>query len=182
MSTRHGELLYVIGPPASGKSTLMARLVAGCPVDVGRQPFRHERYPGAVQLGSRREAYPGTDTLALNAQPRVLDWLATAAVPLILAEGDRLANGTFFRAVVALGYRLTVVWLDCPWEETVRRVQLRPAPQPLSWVRGRATKVARLGAGWVLPRWHLDALAPCNELVERVRQHPAVRDWRRVAA
>jgi hypothetical protein len=61
-------------------------------------------------------------------------------------------------------------------------MQQRPQPQPLSWVRGRYSKVARLGAGWALPRWHLDATRPREALVSCVREHPAVRAWTRVAA
>lgn len=152
-----GELLYVIGPPGAGKTTLLRNLTARAhPFDAG-EPFAHTVWTTrsgkqVAQLGPRREPFGGTDGLAMNAIGGVIEWLAGKPYDLVIGEGDRLACDRFFLAV-GTTYRLRVIALRI---EEGRAAALRAAraaehglgEQDAGWVRGRATKAARLAEGW----------------------------------
>jgi hypothetical protein len=119
------EILYLIGEPGAGKSTLAAALTGGRPCHDRATPFAHVFYPdeGVIQLGRTRGrgGYPGTDALSYSVQPRVIEWLARQDHALILAEGDRLANSTFFDAALEAGWQLRLAWVRAALRATERR-------------------------------------------------------------
>jgi hypothetical protein len=168
------SVIYIIGPPAAGKSTLLQGLTAHLRWQDHQTPFAWQQHGPLAQLGARRACYPGTDALGMHVHPVVLAWLGTHPAPIILAEGDRLASAAFFRGVLARGYALTVIWLDLPWPDLWRRLQARGTRPSVAWVASRYTKCARLAAGWTLPRWRLDARRPAAAVVAAVAQHPAL--------
>ena len=152
------SLIYLIGYPGSGKTTVMAKVLGairwnGEPIRmverVEQQPFAHTIYPdGIIELGRQREVYGGTDTLSLGVQPKVLDWMAKSDAPLIVGEGDRLANSKFFAAVEALGRDVQIVYLKCPELVARHRAWDRGSRFNESWFKGRITKVNRLFEEW----------------------------------
>lgn len=138
-------LLYILGVPGSGKTTLVRELVLGRRRMVVTQPFAHTVYEdGLVQLGRDRGTHGGTDALSMSVQPNVVAALEAGAWPRILAEGDRLANPSFFEAVVAAGYELDVVLLSVPAEVAADRRAARGTDQDERWLRGRESKIANL--------------------------------------
>lgn len=152
------DLVYLIGEPGAGKSTALELLTRPLTGAVLRQPFAHTEWwieddRRVIELGYRRTAFSGTDTLSLSVQPRVVDWLATTPHELVIGEGDRLANGKFFRAAKDAGWNLTVILLDVAPEvaaarRAARALALDTEVQGDAWVRGRRTKVARLASEW----------------------------------
>lgn len=168
------HFLYLIGIPGSGKTTLLRACLAGLPCRVERAPFAHTIYDRGVQLGCEREAFGGTDALAMNVQPLVEAWLRQAPYEAIVAEGDRLANDRFFNAVEAAGWPLTVAWLATPEEHAAQRRRARGSAQNESWLRGRITKVNRLAGRWATPLWMLDGALPLDLLVAQLSAHPAI--------
>jgi hypothetical protein len=150
MSSRH--LVYLSGPPGAGKSTLMAALTAACGRYPRSQPFAHQVLfdrDGSVQgieLGRRRDTFPGTDTLSMSVSPRACAWLATHPAELILGEGDRLATRGFLDAAAASGYTVTLVHVTAPQADLDARCTQRGSTQNDTWRRGRATKAQRLAA------------------------------------
>jgi ribose 1,5-bisphosphokinase PhnN len=165
------RLVYVIGEPGAGKTTLVDAALAGLDRMQASWPVPHELLYSAdellgVHLGRRRAGFGGTDALSLSIQPGVLRWLAGRPPALLLAEGDRLANASFFDAVGALGHTLDLVLLQAPPGVAAGRRTRRGARQDPTWVKGRITKVARLAA-----RYHpqvLDATRTPRELAERL--------------
>jgi len=123
---------YIVGGPGSGKSTLMAKTLAGWTPGpytkwTSREMFGHtlthpEKGLGAY-LGHLRAEYPGTDALSLSVAPQAMLWLD--ALPLlgldwVFGEGARLSHMGFLTALAA-ATDLTVVHLQVDWEEGVRR-------------------------------------------------------------
>ena len=105
------RLVYLIGAPGAGKTTLMAEAL-GEPSGAQASPIPHLLYPsGVVQIGAVRDAFAGTDALSMNIQPDVLRWLESRPGQVVVGEGDRLSNGGFFAGVAWAGYRLVVVHL-----------------------------------------------------------------------
>ena len=148
--------LYVVGVPGVGKSTLVGALTEGVPYVQQSKPVAHAIYePGVVELGKKREGFPGTDTLSMSAITLVDPWVREEWWPfdLLLGEGDRLAVDRFFEALEAGGWDLVIAHL---WDDTgiaqKRRVERAEAlgtkQQKDSWVRGRETKVEKLVERW----------------------------------
>jgi hypothetical protein len=148
------ELLYLVGAPASGKSTLAAHLVRDLPARpvpaMNGLPARimyGNGSPVATQLGKLRASFPGTDTLPMNVGPHARNLLVDAGRPeLLLAEGDRLSTATFFDAAVEAGYTLVVcaVIVDSAVLTTRRLERAEAGWSPdAAWLKGRDTKADR---------------------------------------
>jgi predicted nucleotide kinase in modified base biosynthesis len=162
-------LVYLIGAPGAGKTTLMQALVAKC------QPYRALRPFGftvlacpdsseAAMLGITREGgFSGTDALSMSVQPKVEDWMRTAPYELVLGEGDRLGNVKFLSAMLNLNWRVNVAHLVASPDLLDIRCAERGSNQSATWRSGRATKVRRVGE-WAATNAHgylpLDAAAP----------------------
>lgn len=147
-------LVYLIGPPAAGKSTLMQMLTGGCDRAPSLTPFPHDilidpatALPVGAEMGRRRAGFPGTDTLAMNVSPIVCRWLAEGGGPgLLLGEGDRLAHLAVFTAATQGGRRVVLGHVSAPQRVLDARCAGRGSSQAESWRAGRATKVDRLTA------------------------------------
>ena len=167
------HLFYLVGIPGVGKTTVFRKALADIPAEQHTRPFGWIAYPGGAQLGVDRGVFSGTDALSMNVQPRVLEWLNRCDLPCVVAEGDRLANGQFFDAVVAQGWLLTVGLLELDPAIAATRRDMRGSSQNPSWLRGRHTKVANLTRYYVSAEWRLNARQPVELLATRLKKHPA---------
>ena len=164
-----GTLLYLVGVPSSGKSTLMKELTRGLPRRPAGSPVPHEWLGdgAALELGKTRESFSGTDALSLGIQKKAIEFIEQHPARLILAEGDRLANDKFFSAVTAAGYRFELVYVDVPADVAAARRRARGSNQNVQWLTGRATKVRRLIDRWA--HWTVDATTPTALQAEFLR-------------
>lgn len=169
------KMLYIWGPPASGKSTLVEALTRGqlrIPVRLGGVPLVEYTPAAVTELGVRsagRNGYGGTDGLSMSIMPLACNVLAAlhASGSWVLAEGDRLASATFFDASKAVGYDLELVYLDTPRAVCDERARQRGSDQSAAWVKGRHTKALHL-----IDRWQpvqLDGTMPVADLVDALR-------------
>lgn len=147
-----GVLLYLVGAPGAGKSTLMRALTAGCWRVAKDQPVPHDALVDqaaaatvGLELGRSRPNFPGTDTLAMNISPRACAWVESGgAGRLVLGEGARLGHIAFLDAAARGGYRVVVGYVHAPPDVTDERCASRGSNQNPAWRRGAATRAARL--------------------------------------
>ena len=165
MSPTRPLMLYLVGQPGAGKSTLMAALTAGMPFVERKHPVAHLDYGDrVVQLGRHRSEFPGTDTLGMAAITPVTGWVRSNERPMVLlGEGDRLATPRFFDAGRAAGYEATVVGVAVDTMTIGARRNARTDWHPNeAWLRGRDTKSRKLCAA-------ADLVVPGDDL-ERAMQ------------
>jgi hypothetical protein len=142
-------LCYVIGYPASGKTTALSSAITAPVATEHTKPFKHITYEdGIVQIGANRPLFGGTDALPFSVQPTVLKWLPEAQSPVIVGEGDRLCNNKFFNAVIEMGLPLKIVYIEVP--ELLARYRAWKRGHELNeiWFKGRRTKVDRVAGAW----------------------------------
>lgn len=173
-----GLLVYVIGSPGSGKTTLVGALNRERVRHQVDKPVAHMTYtdgndglpPVYIELGRKRESFSGTDAMAMNVQPKVLEFLAQCPYTLVVGEGDRLANQKFFDGATKLGWTVKVVYLECPESlASIRRSQ-RGSKQSATWIAGRITKVRKMSA-----HMFLHAAIPAVENADHLRDK--IRQW-----
>lgn len=150
------HVLYIMGEPATGKTTVARRLTAGLPREVMKVPHVSWTHfnDDIAELGHEREAFGGTDVLSLAAQPHIIQHMEDgdlANYTFLFGEGDRLANPKFFNACLHLGYDLRVYALVPPAKVVERRRAERNAllghgnkPHTDRWIKTRQTKVNNL--------------------------------------
>lgn len=185
------KLLYIIGEPGAGKTTLVKHLTRKVPSEVRTWPYvSWTHYTDKLaQLGYDRGTFGGTDALGMAAQKHVLGWIGLGGTTVnksyeyVLAEGDRLANGKFFEAVKEAEVELTVVLLQASPAVLEARRSARNAligkSQDARWLKTRETKVRNLRP-WVEDEWVLDAELPVAQLAQELYRHPVAREFLRL--
>lgn len=149
------NLLYLVGAPGVGKSTLARHLTEGWDREVLRSapvPHSRLRHPltgrlMGLELGVPRPDFPGTDTLAMDISPRALQFLTGQCVPFALCEGSRLATRPFLGELARSGVSITVVSLTADEELLTERWRARGSKQNPTWRKGAATRAQRI-ADW----------------------------------
>lgn len=165
-----GRLLYLIGAPASGKSTLMAALRTGYDLTprAGTVPHTLLVHPGTgavagIEIGRVREKFSGTDALRMDIHPLACEWVKTTTWPLVLAEGNRLATRAFLTTAAAQ-YEVHLAHLTAPGEILDQRCAARGSHQSATWRRGAASRARNLAAWAADQEWlrfhDLDATQP----------------------
>jgi ribose 1,5-bisphosphokinase PhnN len=143
------QVVYVIGYPGSGKTSAMRAAVCGLTSRIEETPFKHTVYDnGTIEMGCKRDDFGGTDVLSFSVQPKVIQWLGEGLNEMVVGEGDRLANDSFFSAVQELGYGLHIVHIKVGELTALRRIKQRGSEFNPAWVRGRMTKVDGLTRNW----------------------------------
>jgi ribose 1,5-bisphosphokinase PhnN len=147
-------LLYLVGAPGAGKSTVMAELTRDCERLHAKQPFAHDvllrardddrNCDVAVELGRRREVFSGTDALSMSVQPKAVQWIYSRPHRLVLGEGARLGTAGFLGAAKDAGYHVVLVHLDATDAQLCERVAQRSGTQSATWAQGARTRALRL--------------------------------------
>ena len=143
--------VYLTGPPGSGKSAIMAELVAKLGMQFGREEHICRETtvqwlgPDAWMWGKWRDAFPGTDALGMAASRYLREWIEDGGeMPsLVLGEGRRLGNLRFLLTLDAVR-PVSVVYLWAPEEVLRARCTTRSGDLPARYKNLVATEAAKL--------------------------------------
>ncbi len=138
------KLVYLIGLPGSGKSTVMKELMTRFegwkqerPIDLlDTHVTSNVRVLGKYEEG---ETFSGTDRLSMAVAPKAIQWLSTNPDEIIIGEGDRLNNKAFFEKAKELG-ELHIIQLTVSDEERERRYKERGSGQSEKFIQTVFTK------------------------------------------
>lgn len=144
------DLIYLVGVPGSGKTTLMRELTKSCArYEIRRNPT-YEALLNEVgdvvglEVGRRNGMFSGTDALPMDVHPKAVAWIKRAPFPLVLGEGMRLGTTGFLTAATDTGYKVHLVYLHVSQEIAARRRARRGSTQSESWIKGAATRAENL--------------------------------------
>lgn len=150
--------MFVIGiggEPASGKTTLMRKVMAGLSpkwIQRKRGLLTVESSGRYLVLGDYSQGgFAGTDRLSMAVQPVALDFLRqiVGKPVVVLFEGDRLFNGSFLAACERLAEGCTRWYaLDVSAAEVERRHAERADTQGETFLKGRRSKIAKIRNGF----------------------------------
>lgn len=142
------RMVYLVGQPGSGKSTLMRRLTVGYDRLPAEIPVPHDQLIESVvapvthaEIGRQRGDFSGTDALASSIITRAEPWIASRPYPVVLGEGARLGNARFLTAAIDGGYDVLLAVLDHTDAEAWREIRSKQLGkfQNEGWVKGRLT-------------------------------------------
>ncbi len=139
------KVIYIIGLPGTGKTTLMKRFMEqyewtpNRPIDLlDSHVSGNIRVLGKYEEG---ETYAGTDRLSMAVSPKAIEYIQTRPDEVIIGEGDRLNSKTFFSAC---GEDLTIIHLEVGDETRERRYKERGSNQSDKFIQTVRTKVSNV--------------------------------------
>ena len=140
-------LIYLIGEPGSGKSTLIREFTKDWEAQPFKTPIPHIVYSFngevmAVQLGADHPTFPGTDRLSYSVHAKATAFVSDSPFATIIGEGDRLTTTGFITGVT--GRNIVLVLLDAERATLAERRNTRGTEQNETWLRSRRTKVNNL--------------------------------------
>jgi len=144
------KVTIIIGEPATGKSTLIRRLMEGQSYQFRQLkwvPHHINLQRNSAILGDytdQSETYPGSDRLSMAVQPHARQWIKESSPDHVLMEGDRLGNMKFIKELIVDGHDVKVIRLMA--NETTRkfRSNLQQREQDDKFLRSRKTKILNM--------------------------------------
>jgi len=137
------KLIYLIGMPGTGKSTVMKSFMSNYK---WTQQKAYELLDTHISDGIRvlgkyeeGETFSGTDRLSMAVAPKAIEWISKTPDEVIIGEGDRLNNKAFFEKAKELG-ELHIIKLTVSDEERKRRYEERGSSQSDKFIQTVATK------------------------------------------
>lgn len=141
------KLIYLIGMPGTGKSTVMKKFMED-------YNWKQEKATDLLDshvsdnirvLGKYEEGevFSGTDRLSMAVAPKAIEWLSTSPNEVIIGEGDRLNNKAFFEKAKELG-ELHIIELTVSDKERQRRYDERGSEQSEKFIQTVKTKVKNI--------------------------------------
>jgi shikimate kinase len=137
------KLIYIIGMPGTGKTTLMKSLMNRIGSD-----WKAERVIdlldtekcGNVRVLGKYDGegtFAGTDRLSMAVAPKAIEWIKTKPDEIIIGEGDRLNSKQFFEAA---GDDLEIIHLTVADTTREQRYKARGSEQSDKFIQTTRSK------------------------------------------
>ena len=138
-------IICLIGEPASGKTTLMKSLMSEMgTMELITKPFCHHRLGKFIVLGKYdKGVFQGTDKLSMAVQPLAVDLVRNNPEKVILLEGDRLGNLSFFKEVKKY-HELHIICIKVDENTKEIRHVTRADKQTSQFKKAKKTKIANI--------------------------------------
>lgn len=135
------KLVYLIGIPGTGKSTVMKEFMRHFDWQQERViDLLDTHVSGNVRVLGKYEdgeTFSGTDRLSMAVAPKAIEWAETNPEEVVFGEGDRLNNKAFFESCKP---NLHIIHLTVSDEERQRRYAERGSDQPEKFIQTCRTK------------------------------------------
>lgn len=142
------KVIVIAGEPASGKSTIVKKLINGSPINFQYGLVKGHAIGSVLFIGTYKpgERYPGTDRLSMAVQPCLQEMLLTRVTiepfQTIVFEGDRLCNPSLIKWLERHKIETQVFHVLVSEETLQARRVARGDTFDEKWLRGRKTKVS----------------------------------------
>lgn len=167
-------ILYVLGPPGVGKTTLVRSLLGPKTQTIGRPKWTIGDHHIAAGHYTG-ETFDGGDTVAYNGARECLEyWNSTLrelleSTSLTILDGDRFSSNPSLDYLREKGATICGVHLQASADAIAARCAARGSNQNPSWMKGRVTKAKnfadRIGAR------DINADLPANAVFEGVLRY-----------
>jgi len=144
------NIIAVGGEPATGKTTLMWRIIDGA---TDWQKIEPKKTLSAIRSESlnliilgkydRSEQFAGTDRLSMSVQPAATEFIKEATGN-ILFEGDRLFNRKFIDAIISCDCSFSLIYIEASRNELHDRHVDRKDTQTETFLKSRQTKYSNI--------------------------------------
>ena len=144
------NIIAVGGEPATGKTTLMWRIIDSATDWQKIEPKKtlsaiHSESLNLTILGKydRSEQFAGTDRLSMSVQPAATEFIKEATGN-ILFEGDRLFNRIFIDAIISCDCSFSLIYIQTDSKELHNRHVDRKDTQTETFLKSRQTKYSNI--------------------------------------
>jgi len=143
------KVIAIGGEPASGKTTLMKKIISYIKPEPQYNAVKMVPYlkkDNVYILGKYEEGvlFAGTDKMSMAVQPVAINFLSTISTnSIILFEGDRLFTESFLKDC-AKKYFTKIIYLSTKNQVRTDRYNQRGSNQNKTWLAGRQSKIKNI--------------------------------------